>query len=232
MAELDDGLFLIDGEGAGSTPWEFDSLVENAGNSITLDVAAKNNGTYGYKFNFGGTVSSYNNYGIKGIAEQSEIYSRTYVYIPTGTDVGTQYNTIGIMYFVNNGSTVCYIAMYGQNGSTADRWYIRGPDITETIVNTNFSTNTWHYIEMRFKRGTSGDGIIQVWVDGDLIFNNTSVTHTGGLDYVDQVDLGAHETWGEPTAYYYQDDCKADNSPVGVYSDAGGGIVVLRRRRM
>ncbi len=49
------GLFIIDGESAGSTPWEFDSLSEEGSNTVALAAAAKNNGDYGYKITFDGT---------------------------------------------------------------------------------------------------------------------------------------------------------------------------------
>ena len=108
-------------------------------------------------------------------------------------------------------------------------WYVYFIGGVNASSPTNFSLGALHYAEMRWKSGDSGAAIQQVWVDGDLIFDETG-TDTGGCNKI----IVGHDTANIPKANCVIDfdDIKADASPVGAYSDAGGGIVVLRRRRM
>ena len=79
MPELDDGVFLIDGESAGSTPWEWDSLTEEGTMTLALDPNADSgndgSGTNGYTMTGDGT----NNIacGVYSFADQADFYCIT-----------------------------------------------------------------------------------------------------------------------------------------------------------
>jgi hypothetical protein len=86
---------------------------------------------------------------------------------------------------------------------------------------TNFSTNAWHYVEIRYvQNATTGGG--QCWIDGDLVFDhldhncNTALTSIYmGCGYASAAPAGGQ--------VIYFDDIKADTSAIGAYSDVGGG---------
>ena len=220
------GLFIIDGESAGSTPWEFDSLSEEGSNTVALAAAAKNNGDYGYKITFDGT-NDYA-YGIKTFVEQTELYVRLYVYFPAGLDLGGAYANHFILRLFDGGT---YIAGLGVRStlstpSTPNQWYFDYRFAAGYAA--GLTTNTWHYIEIRFLQHGSAGGA-EGWINGDAIFSDVNQAEAAA---VDTIHVGAPGGGSIPGAadYLYIDDIKADTSYIGAYSV--GGIVVLRRRRM
>ena len=180
------GLFIIDGEDAGSTPWEFDSLSEEGGNTIALDAAAKNNGDNGYKITFDGSGDFA--YGIKGHVAQTELYVRLYIYIPSSLQFNSSFDVQSVLE-MRDSVSVCKMGF--RSGATQDpaQWSMSWR-FTDTFSSTNFSMDTWHYIELRFLKdnvGTSGGA--QMWVDGDLIA--TDLDQAADYD-PDEMRIGAH----------------------------------------
>jgi len=58
-----------------------------------------------------------------------------------------------------------------------------GAVLAHKIVSGNYSigTGAWHYIEFHYKIGNNSNGILELWIDGIQIFNNTSAntSYTG-----------------------------------------------------
>ncbi len=238
MAELDDGLFLIDGEDAGSTPWEFDSVIVGGSNTFALDVAAKNNGTYGYKASFVGSPPDRNSRGIKTLSDPSTIYVRAYVFLSAGFAMGAAYENLQLLALVDGMTDIIVLGVYEHDGGELARWWkiseVGG--VGEENDTTNFSLNAWHYLEIKFVAGTGSDGIVECRVDGTVLFGGADTGLSSSALAPDTLQVGAQADRGqEPVngSFIYFDDIKAATDDwVGAYSDAGGGIIVLRRRRM
>ncbi len=223
------GLFIIDGESAGSTPWEFSSIVEDGTNTFSLQAAAKNHGDNGYRALMDG--SNQLAYGRLNIVGQGEIYCRAYLYLSNNFDLGANYDVLGIFSLRIGGTTSISFGLRSEGATVASQWRITGTGVTGLNTNTNFSFLTWHYVELYFlqETGGGGNGVAKVWIDGDLVLDQSGISIGSGdisRIYVGSAG-GATPNNGD---FIYFDDIKADTSPVGAYP-AAGGIVILRRRR-
>jgi hypothetical protein len=215
------GLWILDGESAGSTPWEWTAITEGGSATFALDAGAKNNGSYGYKFTANASDDAY---GRKAITAVDEIYVRFYLFIPTGFNVGS------------GGGESCFIAMFNAVLGDEVRFGIGSSiaageptawnlwvNYTNNTSTTNFSLNAWHYIEIRYlKHASTGGG--ECWVDGTKIVSDLDQAIAAqatqfylGCQYQTS-DIGAGD-------YLYFDDIKADTSQVGAYADAGGAAI-------
>lgn len=215
------GLFILDGEDAGSTPWEFDSVTNEGSNVFSLQAGAKNNGTYGYSIVFDGINNDC--YALKAFASaKNEVYVRAYVYIDS-TLVIPAWGVLGL-FSIRDGTTIlCKAWVRNNTGSAAvpNTWRVGGQDLTTVLSATNYSTDTWHYIELHWKKGSGADGGAQVWVDGDSILNEFDNNLTAYA--ADDIMIGTQFD-ALPAAngdFLYFDDIKADTSYIGAYSDSG-----------
>lgn len=222
MAETG-GLWILDGEDAGSTPWEWTAITNAGSATFALDAAAKQNGDYGYTFDTNGTDLAN---GRKAITPIDEIYVRFYIFIPTGFTIGTgPGNYMNVAWF-NAGDEVKF-GFAGAEGGVPTKWVARvGYD--QTYPTTNFSLNEWHCIEIRYLKHASAGGA-EFWVDGDSAASdldqaqNVQATNFYlGASYISDV-IGAGDN-------IYFDDIKADTSPVGAYSAAGGLSIPIVER--
>jgi len=231
MAEADDGLFLIDGEDAGSTPWEFDSITNDGSCTFAIDATAKNNGSYGYKASYDGT--NRNCYGVVNLSDPSTIYVRGYVYIPSAFEMGGTYETCVLFYLFDGTTDIIVLSAYCHGTTSMARWHkiseVSGVD-EETDSVTNFSTDAWHYLEIKFVAGTGSDGIVECRCDGDTLFGGADTGLSTSALAPEALYVGNYSERGqEPAngAYMYFDDIKASASDwVGAYSEAGGGVSV------
>ncbi len=223
------GLFVIDLETGDLSQFSATS----APGSTVLDahVDAKNNESYGLRV-IGDGSSSYV-YGSKTVGDETELYTRCYVYIDSGMTLGS-FQEVSILALLDGGTRLCKIMYQNDTGSPGapESWRVIGQALPNTGSGTNFSLDTWHRVEIHWKAGSGADGGAQVWVDGDSIFNDFSDNLTAYS--VDTVRIGADFNDNMSNGnFVYIDDIKAAlTGPIGAYSVAGGGIVVLRRRRM
>jgi hypothetical protein len=232
MAEADDGLFLIDGESAGATPWEFTAIVDDGTAAFALDGAAKQNGSYGYSATFDG--ASRNCYGRKALSDLAEIYVRAYVYIPSTFAMTITYTTVTIL-DLGDGSTIAINFGFYCHGSTVParwKWKSEVAGInTEATSTTNFSMDAWHRIEIHWV--SAADGGMEILVDGtsiisDLTGQNTSAIALDNLFVGNSEDGGGHVP--AAGAVFYLDDIKASATGwVGAYSAAAGGHPAMKR---
>lgn len=227
MAEADDGLFLIDGEDAGTTPWEFSSVVDDGTCVFDLNDTAEQNGTYGYKALFDG--ASRNCYATLDLADPSTIYFRGYVKFSAGFAMGSTYENVNLFLLRDGTTDIIVFGAYCHDATELVRWWkISEVDgIAEETDATEFSLNVWHRIEIKFVAGTGSDGIVECKCDGTTLFGAADTGLSTSALAPDTLIVGGYEDRGqEPAngAYMYFDDIKAATGDwVGEYSEAGGG---------
>lgn len=234
------GLLIIDGEDAGSTPWEFDSLTEAGSNTFALDGDAANNGSYGYKATLDGSNADAHGVVAFGSA-QSDIYVRTYVYISSGLSVGDGgYNYLSFLYISDSaggeGNTCAFFAVRNYGGNEVAHWYVGGNGASDVSTATNFSVGAWHYVELHYVEDASVGGI-EAWVDGTQIVDDIDQDSSGrsaSRIYAGAGPVGAGVI-DDAADFIYIDDLKADTSYVGAYSASSANAVPIllnqRRRR-
>lgn len=219
---------VFDGEYAGTTPWEFDSIIEDAGNGFDLSTDAALHFSYGYKVAFGGTNDRA--YGYKDFSDKDEIYVRYYFYYDTAhypfrTEVAAD-NLYPLSLDDSDAvSTTCNLRFQAYNaGITFYRFY--WTDSTgnhNTTLNEAISLDTRHYIDIHYKNG-AGDGIAQVWLDGTSLYANTTLTST---EVIDRIRIGNYYGPNAPTngEYFYIDDIVLNTTgPIGKYEYIAGHV--------
>lgn len=207
------GIFIIDGEDAGSTPWEFDSLTEDDSCTIALDSDAKHEGTYGYKILFDGVGDTAQ--GEYAFAEQTEMYVRFYIYIPSTFNLENTWDLEGTFHLLDGVSTLAQFGLSSMGATTPVRW-AWAYEFSWSYDDTNFATDTWHYVEIRFLNDGASGGI-EVWVDGDKI--GTDLDQDTSADKPDNMQIGGLAGSISPNGdFFYIDDIKADTSYIGAYS--------------
>lgn len=220
MAETG-GLWIIDAE-EGDTS-EFTSVTQEGSNTFLADVAAKNNGSYGFKCTFDGVTDDC--YGLYTDSARDEIYVRFYVYISADITFNDAWASHYICLLTNTGWTNVVRFEVGSNADKVPyRWIIQGLNLDYLVSSINFSLGAWHYIEIHWvKHATTGGA--EVWIDGtkikDDLDNNTDAAQ------IDKYYFGGKASSTEPDTsgdFYYIDDIKADTQYIGAYSEAGGGL--------
>jgi len=229
------GLFIIDAESPGESPYEFDSVSEEGSNTIAPDMDANSgNGdsTQGYKITFDG-INDYA-YGSYAFTEQTVLYIRTYIYIPTALEIGS-WKELRVMNLKDGGAVQGNWGLESTGDATFAKWQLRW-GATNQQTDTNFSLDTWHYVEIYFLQDGAAGGV-RLYVDGDIVLSDLDQDTSSVA--IDGIDVGSFSANGAPGPgdYFYIDDIKADTSQVGAYSgDAGISIVPfimqqMRRRR-
>ncbi len=224
MAETG-GIFIIDGEDAGTTPWEFDSINEDLSSTFALAGAAANNGSNGYEATFDGVDITC--HGVFGFAQQSEIFIRFYLFVPTGFTIGSTSGRYTTIFDLGDGGFVgATIRIRTTTGGVVNQ--IGGSYRTEafTFESTFFSVNAWHYIEVRFLNDAFNGGM-EWWVDGNLI--SQDLDQDTSSRFMDGFRIGGISSNDQPGANdsFYIDDIKADTSQVGAFPPAGTAATIV-----
>ncbi|MCZ2414916.1 MAG: hypothetical protein LC136_11755, partial [Burkholderiales bacterium] len=173
------------------------NLVIN-GDSIVVSTEQKYAGSYSYKVKgHSGTTRVFMEIQNWSVAPDT-VWLTYRVYIPSGTNTDQ-----GWMYLSNFGDGGDYFtfASSGLQGSGGNVTGWQFPFGTE--VSTNWSTNTWHKIEVMYLKGTGANAVTIAYVDEDQVYTSSSGDAT---DDPDQVRLGAIN-WTMPVgdAIYYDD---------------------------
>jgi hypothetical protein len=214
---------VIDGEDAGTTPWEFDALVEEGSNTLALDASAKNNGVSGYK----GTLNNNNDrcYGVKSLSG-ADVFLRSYVYFPSSDYPYSQSETPRIgKWFSIRSSTQELAAIwlsFGSGGITKYRFSYYYTEATSEELSGALSLGAWHYIELHYKVHAL-DGIAELLIDGEEIISIPEL-NTGG-NIIASAWLGQYYGYypGDITngEYFYLDDIVANTTgPIGPYAES------------
>lgn len=165
----------ITGESAGSSPYEFNTVTADSGNSFAPSTDYAQAGSYSYKAALAGTNLSA--YGIKTFSTASaSAYVKAYIYISSAWNYSTSGRYTSVLVLRTSSYAVlslCVLRPAGQAAPT--RWQVYDRANTTTTT-TGFSLGAWHKVEMYWQRGTSGNGIARVWIDDNLIHEYTTLT--------------------------------------------------------
>lgn len=227
MAEVDDGLYLIDGEDAGETPWEFDSITIAGDPTFALEAGAANHGSYGYRYTGTGDSGADDwAYGDVAVDDGTEFWVRFYVRLSdgcagTGASRGTSILNVGAyLYFL--------VKSQADSPYTLVTWRASLNGGSSADFATNFSLNTWHKVEIQLKESGAGEGGAKVWIDDDLGYDDMDQNWTGVLSTTSVGNHGGGSAYGLANGSYIDfDDIKANTSgPIGDYPEAGGASIV------
>jgi hypothetical protein len=204
----------ITAESPGTTPFEFSSVSVESGNTFAPSSTQAHGGSQSYEAAFGGS-----NDGAFAWREftsaSNEVYISFWIYISSdfSFQYGDSYGYICIIMESAHGANPITIQLYSTTAGAPDRWRVTGVDLTQTDSATNFSLGAWHNIEMYYLAGASENGIARVWVDDDLIFEDTAVTSDYLPDYVRiGYSVGAVAAGSE---IYFDDISGEDEIPAG-----------------
>ncbi|KKK81416.1 hypothetical protein LCGC14_2813650, partial [marine sediment metagenome] len=205
MAETG-GLFVIDAETGDIS--QFTSVTQEGSNTFTADVAAKNNGTYGFKLLYDGTNEG--NFGLKSVAPQSDIYLRFYIYIVADSRANGEFN--GFIHFKDSGEWALDFRFYRVTGGVGYRLWVNngGAGIINRSGNLVISDATWTRFEIRYLQDAVNGGC-QVWING-VSDASSFITNTSAYDVT---EIGIGTLYGQAPDLndtIYLDDIKADTS--------------------
>lgn len=224
-------IFVIDGENAPTeSPYEFDSLAEDAGNAFELDTPGIH-GNGRYKISFGGTNDG--SFGLKSISGQTEVYYRVYFYFPTGAypHVGQgalqNFKALEIDRVGGYASRVRFSANNAGAQLTVLEYYdtdFHYPGLGPTPISIGMP----HYLEQYYKIHAT-EGAVKLWFDGTLLSNNTGLD-TSGVVFT---NILTGSTYSSPVPangeYFYIDDIlAATTGPIGAYKVPLSGIIPVQ----
>ena len=223
-------IVVIDGEDAGSTPWEFDSLVEEGGNAIALSAASAIHGSNGYEITYAGTDIDV--HGVKDFAEEADTYLRFYINFKSWVAANNTETTWRVL--KDGTTTLCYfqpryltaVPSFGyalqiiHNGGVAA--------VINKVATDIFQIDQEYYLELRYKSGGIGTGGYEFWIDG--------VSEGSDFATYDTSDYGANRIEIGTTAgtvpgngsVVYVDDIKVATGPIGAYPVARRGERFVR----
>lgn len=211
------GDHVLDGELAGdSTPWEWDSVVVEDGNTFGLSSSAAIHGSYGYRATFGGGNDAA--YGIYNFTESTLLYVRFYFKFSNWSGSVGNYYTLNIQDSEGAASPV-QIRFYWRGSNYFGLWaQTRQNSGYTTIVDKDdeniITSEAVHYLEMYWKQG-NGDGAAEVWLDGTSQGSNSALTNTN-YD-ADQIRIGIQGNWPGAGSIMDIDDVIIDTSYIGAY---------------
>lgn len=218
------GILLLDAEDNSESGL---TITEEGSNNFSITSGAALHGTYGYNFAFDGTNNEL--HASKAFTAGADIYVRYYFYIPSAFSMNASNLAILILRDSRDSSNpnyVCYLR-FSFSGTTlkANRFYYRtnaGPAYIS--LTGDISRDTLHFVEMRYKSGNS-DGVAECWLDDTPIASATGLAND--TYQASSVRIGNTDA-GVPTSgsTFYVDDVKVDSSPIGAYTESGGGPLV------
>jgi hypothetical protein len=218
MAETG-GLWIIDGEDAGSTPWEWSTITNGGSATFALDASAKQYGDYGYLFTSNGLDDAYGRY---NFTARDEIYVRFYLFIPTGFNIGTGAGEQ--MYIAMFNAVLGDEVRFGINtkaGGVPFSYILWVNYVSNYSADDTVTLNAWNCIEIRYLKHATAGGA-ELWINGSKLISDLDQAIAAqasqfylGCQYQTSA-IGA----GDNLSF---DDVKADTAYVGAYAAAGGG---------
>lgn len=180
MAEL---FTKITGESAGSSPYEFDTITTETGNTFTPSTDQAYAGSYSYKAGFGASTDAA--YGRKNLSTvYSSVYLRTQFFITSDFNFSSaaRITTIALA----NGSNIfTELRIRRDSGQSApNTWVYKITQLgTEGAFTTGFSLGSWIKVAIWYKAATSGntDGEVKIWI-GDTLAIDVTHTYTGTIN--------------------------------------------------
>ena len=234
MAETAD-IAVLDGEDAGTTPWEFTSIVEEAGNGFDLDAAAALHGDYGYKVSFGGSNDAA--YGKEPMVSVDPCYIRCYFSFPVADYPFSTEATLKkfrLFRAVDASSNVLFELWFRANQSAAQIYQIGYGDNTTSYAITlpeavDIPLGMSHFVDVGYKKGLDDSGQVEFRLDGNTFYTKAITTSKNSLELrIGSTYAEANPANGE---YFYLDDLLVSTTgPIGGYSEAAGTKLVMIRK--
>lgn len=163
-----------------------------SGSNLSASTDYAHTGSYSMRIG----TSSYGNY---SFTATDTIWMTFWLYLPSTSSQSATTNYIGIF---NDGETGGDKTWMGTNNSPWSEW-VTGPntgDVRDGNYTTNFSTNEWHKIKIKYETNGTTTSWHQFWVDGTSIWSDTG-TSTGN---VWEITVGSQAA--TITNYFYVDD--------------------------
>ena len=226
-------LAVLDAEDAGTTPFQFDSVVSDPVNSVTESTVWKAGGSYSYLFTHTSGLLA-QNYGVKAFTPSDTLYLRFTLFYTAATWNPGAYWQILNLYDDGASPPVQLILVRQGDGTFGYSVYVNEGNETEDEVishagESKIPSGVATEIELLYRRSATGGGAA-VWING--VQDGANFTRdTSGYNAIQALHIG-NNTSPSPGAdgdYFYLDDIEAD--AVGLAVDTGGGRNWDDRRR-
>jgi len=201
---------------------DFDGKTEAGGNTILVEQSVVHGGSDSAECSFDGTNRDC--YAYTTITEQSDIYVRAYIRRNSAFEFTGTYGYFPIL-VLRDASTrsVMFLHMRVGDPVTEIGFHCAVKDNAGasttlfTSSGTDFTADTWHYVELRYLvDGSVGGG--QFWLDGVSKGSNFTLDTSGQDVDTLRVGGGSEDAWSNlpiANSILYIDDVKADSSAVG-----------------
>ena len=176
--------------------------------TCATDSGWASSGTYSLKFNItteGGTATAVRDWGNSGF---STMYMRFDIYVTSGLTATMADTDYFWLVGADDEDFASTFYMKIQDDSGTDQLFIQWGGGQDSTVITLFSTDTKHTVELYHETDASA-GIVQIWVDGVLEINRSSL-NTGAK--APQYFYWGVNASSSVTGAYYIDDIVMDSS--------------------
>jgi hypothetical protein len=213
--------WTLDGEDAGSTPWEFDS-VTSPSSTFALDSTNPAHGTYAYRFTADASEGeAYGTYTWTN-TDKDEYWVRCYMYIDPDMSMAAGYSANYFMQLRDGGTQVVRLGFRSTAVGAPSEWYC-AYEFSGSSSNTGFALGTYLRVEVKFVVDDTNGGYV-LYIDGVEAISDLDQDTTG--KYIDTMNIGLYDNSRCAEDDYIDfDDIVGDTSQPGVYSDdAAGGV--------
>jgi hypothetical protein len=215
---------VIDGEDAGSTPYEFDSLVEEGSNTFTLQAAAAAHGSYGYQLLYDGSNNECS--GLRSFIGQTNTYLRFYVKFHSyALPVDLNYSNWNVL--CKEGNYVIYISFYWDEPTSIMGYRLYGKNgasyslLVDKRYNQIFEPEIRYRLEFHVKAANPGG--YEFWIDDSAVFSDlTSYDVSSWIPNELVIGSVAGHNPEAGSSVYIDDVLLSTTGPIGEYSEVSG----------
>lgn len=238
MAEFAD-IAVIDCENPGeSSPYEFDSITLQGGNTLVPDSGLVLHGTQSYKIVFDG-VSGWA-WGDKNFTANDLVYIRKYFYLPLANfpykthSTDRIWNLLQIMYGASTYLLLARLKTGGTSNCTFNQvvWQDSAGPHTETLgVPVPVSLDAPHYMELvRYRHASAG--YVRIFLDGEMKWEKTALNTSAYQN--EKARAGFGNTVGfypnSGQTFTFDDFLISTTGPIGEYSSKESSLRARLRR--
>lgn len=212
------GLFVLNAEEGGASPYSFGYVYVGTGNTFTISSAVAAHGTSSYAQYLDSAAASRQCFGLKLYSAQTDVYARCYVYFPTGFSLTgwDEYPIISIT-ASDDTSLARVSAMAAGGGAFPVYLHLTGLGSIDEGPSFAWAPDTWYCVEVRWLQNATVGGA-QVWIDQvSKASNFTKDTSSKAAARLEIGTSSASTVIVNADTTVYTDDIKADTFPVGAY---------------